>query len=90
MLASSFSSVVLPEPLRPAMPKNSGRDGERDVLERAQLLVVDGAKWVQDALLEGLHAVGRHAVGLVDVADLDCFRVLSHLRCVTPQGELGG
>ena len=53
MPARHLSSVLLPEPLRPTMPKNSPwRDVERDVLERLQPVRRRAAEGMQGALLE--------------------------------------
>ena len=60
MPARHFSSVDLPEPLRPTIPKNSpGLDRERDVAQRAQLVVPGAAKRVQRTLLERVNLLAR-------------------------------
>ena len=67
MPARHFSSVLLPLPLRPTIPKNSpGCDGEGDVLERVQLLVARAAQRVKRALLERVAALLGDLEALVD------------------------
>ena len=58
--------MLLPDPLRPTMPKNSPcADLERDVVERVQLVVGARAKRVQRPLLERVVLLVRDAEGLV-------------------------
>ena len=72
MLASSFSSVLLPEPLRPTMPKNSPwPDLEGDAAQRPQVAVVAAGEGVDDPLFERVDPVGRDAERLVQAFDLD-------------------
>ena len=67
-----FSSVLLPLPLRPTIPKNSpGGDLERDVLDGVQLVVVGAAERVQRALLERRVLLVGQAEGLADALDRD-------------------
>ena len=53
MLASSFSSVLLPEPLRPTIAEELAlADLERDPVERAQLAVLAAGEGVHRPLFE--------------------------------------
>ena len=75
MLDRIFSSVLLPEPLRPTMPKNSPlADLERDAAQRVQLAPLVAREGMEHALLERVDAVLRDPEGLLDAADVDDHR----------------
>ena len=72
MLARIFSSVLLPEPLRPTMPKNSPlSDLERDVVERVQLAEVLAPERMDRPLLERLDLLVGDVEGLADLVCLE-------------------
>ena len=67
MPARHFSSVLLPLPLRPAIPKNSPwRTSKEMSLQRLEGLVAGAPQRVQRALLERVRALLGHAEGLAD------------------------
>ena len=71
--ARHFSSVLLPEPLRPTMPKNSPcAMSTLTSLSRVQLVVGARAERVQRALLERRVVLVRQPERLGDVLQPDC------------------
>ena len=72
MLASSLSKVLLPEPLRPTMPKNSPwSDVEGDAVEGPQDADIAGREGAHHALLQRVHPVGGDGEGLLQVPRFD-------------------
>ena len=73
MPARHFSSVLLPLPLRPAIPKNSpSLNRERDVVERAERLEPGAPARMQRTLFERVTAIFGHAERLCHVVRDDC------------------
>ena len=71
--------MLLPEPLRPTMPKNSPAcDLEGDVLERVELVDAAAAERVQRALLERVGVLVGKAERLADAVDDDGGAALAH------------
>ena len=67
-----FSSVLLPEPLRPTIPKNSPRlDGERNVPERVEPIPTRPPKGMQSTLLQRVAAFAGEPERLGEVLDYD-------------------
>ena len=72
MLGMIFSSVLLPEPLRPDDPEELALvDVERDIAQGAELAVLDAPERMGRALLERVDAVRGDPEGLLEPADLD-------------------
>ena len=86
MPARHLSSVLLPLPLRPTMPKNSpSATSKVDVVERVELVVAPALERVQGTLLERVVLPVGKAKALADPVD----RNGRGGRCVAHPRSLG-